>query len=429
MTRRATAIRSPRAAPQESRPAHGVYRWELLALLWFAFFLHQGDKQIFNSVVSSIQVDLGLSKFQIGLVGTIFTFVYGLLVPVAGLAGDRFPRKAIIVLSLLIFSLGTLLTGFSTGLVSFIVFLSLTTGGGEAWFYPSATSLLAQLHDKTRAMALGILQTALYVGITASGLIAGYLGERYGWQSPFWVFGGAGLAWTAVVAWRMRNTPMERTGPALARVPLGEVLAYVLRRRSVWLLSLALASMVAVDVGYRAWTPTMLHEKFHLSQAEAGLNSMLFHYLFAFVGVLAGGKIADRLAAIRPSIRMEANFVGLLCGAPFIFWLGRAETPSTCYAALALFGLFRGIYDSNLVASLFDVIEPRMRASATGLMFSFAFVVGSLSPAVLGWLEPRVGLSAGLSSLCCCYLFGAACVLAAILFFFKRDFVRHEPQP
>jgi MFS family permease len=429
MTQRTETADESSLAPQDQAPARDLYPWKLLALLWFAFFLHQGDRQIFNSVVTFIQAGLHLNKFQIGLVGTVFTFVYGILVPVAGMAGDRLPRKLIVVLSLLLFSAGTLLSGLSTGLVSLIVFRSLTTGGGEAMFYPSATSLLAQLHDKTRAMALGILQTANYIGITVSGWLAGYLGERYGWQCPFVVFGTTGLVWAAIVALRMRNTPQIRTaGQEPDRVPLGEVLAYVAGRPSFWLLSMAFASQVAVNVGYLAWMPTYLYEsKFETSAAAAGFYSMFYHFAFAFLGVLAGGKIADRLCTVRPTIRMEANFLGLFLGAPFIYWLGRAETVQGCYAALVLFGLFRGIYDSNLFASLYDVVEPRLRASATGLMLSFAFVVGSVSPAILGWIEPRVGLAAGLSSLSLCYLFGAACVLAAMKFCLRRDYVVPMP--
>ena len=142
-------------------------------MLWIAFFLHQGCRQIYNSVIPLIKNDLGLSDVQAGLVSSIFTLVYGVLVPVAGLVGDRFPRKWIIFSSFLVFSSGTLLTGFSTSLMMMVVLISFTTGGGEAFFYPSTTSLLAQFHEKTRALALGLLQTGLYIGVTVSGLLAG----------------------------------------------------------------------------------------------------------------------------------------------------------------------------------------------------------------------------------------------------------------
>jgi MFS family permease len=399
----------------------------MLALLWVAFFLHQGDRQICNSIVPLIRTGLGLDDLQIGLVGTVFTFVYGVLVPLGGFAGDILPRKWILVLSLVLFSAGTFLSGISTGLITLILFRSLTTAGGEALFYPSATSLIAQWHEKTRAVALGILQTALYAGITLSGLIAGYVGEHYGWRYAFVLFGSAGLFWAIAVASRLRNTPQMRAPGSAARVPVMEVLRYLVRRPSVWLLSVAFGTQVYVNVGYLAWTPTFLHERYHLSLAEAGFHAMLLHHLFALFGVLLGGRCTDRWSAVRPTIRMEANLLGLLCGAPFIYWLGHAPTLTGCYAALAAFGFFRGLYDSNLFASLYDVIEPRLRASATGLMLSFAFIIGSLAPVVLGWMKMRVGLAVGLSSLSYCYLIGAVCVFAAVKCCFRRDYVGAAP--
>ena len=400
---------------------NGLYRWELLGLLWLAFFLHQGDRHIYNTVLPLIRSNLELDDVQLGWVASLFTLVYGVLVPVGGFVGDRFPRKWVVVLSLLLFSVGTLLSGLSTGLVMLILFRSFTTGGGEAFFYPSATSLLAQFHEKTRALALGLLQTALYVGITVSGWLAGYLGEEFGWRVPFLLFGSAGLVWTLATAWRLQDTP-----PVAAhaeRVPLLETLVYVLRRPSAWLLTLAFGAMVYVNVAYMTWTTDYLQDRYELSLTNAGFSAMFYHYLAAFLGVLAGSRLADRLAPRYRSIRMAMNFVGLLLGAPFVYWLGRAETAVQCCTALALFGLFRGVYDSNLLASLLDVVEPRLRSSATGLMFCFAFVVGSVAPTALGWMKTRVGLAAGFSSLCWFYLFGAACILVAMTCFLRRDYV------
>lgn len=407
-------------------PGRRFYKWELVILLWIAFFLHQGDRQIYNTLIPLIRLDLGLSDVQLGLVGSVFTLVYGVLVPIAGFVGDALSRKWIITASLLIFSAGTLAAGLSTGLIMLVIFRSIATGGGEAFFYPSATSLLAQFHDKSRGMALAMLQTALYIGITVSGLLAGYVGERYGWRSAFFTFGSVGIIWAVVVSFRAQNTPQARTeaeGLQSPRIPLTAVLAYIVRRPSIWMLSAAFGAMVYVNIGYVTWSPTFLHEKFQFSLAKAGWHSMFYYQLFSLIGVLVGAKTADMWAGIRRSIRMEANFIGLLLGAPFIYWLGHAQRPGSFYVALAFFGFFRGVYDSNLFASLYDVVKPSLRASATGLMLCFAFVVGSLAPVVMGWMKSTVGLAAALSSLAGFYLFGAACILTAVLFFLKRDYV------
>jgi MFS family permease len=147
------------------------YKWELIVILWLAYFFNQGDRQIFNAVIPLIKKDMRLSDVEIGTIATIFTIVYGCIVPFAGFASDLFKRKWIIFFSLLIFSAGTLLTGFSGSLFSFILIRGIVTGGGEAVYYPAATSLISQYHQKTRAMALSIHQTSLYVGIVVSGFI------------------------------------------------------------------------------------------------------------------------------------------------------------------------------------------------------------------------------------------------------------------
>jgi dipeptide/tripeptide permease len=149
--------------------------------------------------------------------------------------------------------------------------------------------------------------------------------------------------------------------------------------------------------------------------------------VFALFGVMIGGRISDRLASRRRAIRLEIEWLGLLLGAPFIFILGRSDGLSLVYVGLAGFGFFRGIYDSNLIAALFDVISPRYRSSATGLMLAFAFVVGAAAPVLLGYVKQHAGLSVGLSALAFVYLFGAAVLFAACKWTLPSDYLGAAP--
>src|SRR4051812_42920895 len=196
----------PEVAPPPRRPGGMPYKWELIALLWFAYFFNRADRQIYSFVMPQIKADLKLSDFQLGLVATIFTWTYGLLVPLGGYFGDLLRRKWVIVTSLLLWSAATLLTGLSTGLVMLIVLRGLATGGGESFYYPSATSLIGQFHHRTRALAMSIHQTALYVGLIVSGLLVGYVAELYGWRSAFYLFGFGGIALALIMLWRLQDT-------------------------------------------------------------------------------------------------------------------------------------------------------------------------------------------------------------------------------
>lgn len=410
------------------------YKWELLAILWVAYLLNQGDRQIFNAVLPLIKADLGVSDVALGTVATVFTLLYGVFVPLAGCLGDFVTKKWIVCLSLLTFSAGTLLTGFSGGFLMLILFRSVATGVGEAFYYPAANALIGHYHRDTRAQAMAVHQTALYIGIVASSWIAGTVGEQHGWRSTFYLFGGFGLLMAVVVAVRLRNErrdvePEQPVSPAAEEpVQLREVLRAILRKPTLYFLSIAFGGMVFVNVGFMTWMPTFLYEKFHLSLKDAALSATLYHYIAAFLGVIAGGRLSDRLAARRPTIRLEVEYLGLLFGAPFIWLLGASSNLPVVYVALAGFGLFRGFYDSNLFAALFDVIPPKYRSSATGLMLAFAFTVGATAPMLLGWLKPRISLDVGLSSLAAVYLFSSAVIFVALKMFFAKDY-HHERPP
>lgn len=392
------------------------YKWELLALLWVANLLNQGDRQIFNAILPLIQSGIGATDVQMGLVAAIFTACFGLLVPVAGWLGDRVSRKRIVWLSLLVFSAGTLLTGVSGGLISLIIFRSVATGAGESFYTPSAVSLIGEHHVQTRSLALALNQTSQYVGIVASSWLAAWLAERFGWRAAFWAFGGFGVILAGVLVWRLRpDEPATRSG---AGTPMAKDPWIT---PSAVLLTLAFACMAFVATGFVTWMPTLLHTKFSLSLTEAAFQAVFGHFLFAFVGVMLGGWWADRRARTKPVARLQIGAAGLVLGAPFIFLMGTADSLTLVYVALAGFGLFRGLYDASIFAALYEVVPARRRATATGLMVCFAYVTGALSPLLLGYVKSRAGLDLGMAWLAPVFLVGGLLIALAAGVFFPRD--------
>lgn len=399
------------------------YKWELVLLLWLAFFFNQADRQIFNIVLPSLRDDLGLIDADMGLIASIFTLFYGLMVPIGGIMGDRINKKYILIISLLVWSTATLTTGLSFTLIQLVVLRSIALGGGEAFYAPSANSLICEYHQNTRATAISIHQTALYVGIIGSGYLTGFIADSFGWRTAFYLFGGFGIILTIVFYFRVKDSKvlLNAVINTDSKKSVKEVLKVFFTKPTAILLALAFAGMQFAGVGFLTWMPTFLHEKYNFSLARAGFDSTFYHFIAAFFGVIIGARIADKLAQKYFGIRGFIQMVGLLIGAPFIFIIGKSDSLIIIYIALTMFGLCRGAYDSNIFAALYDVIEMPYRATATGIMLMFAFVVGSASPYVLGILKPIYGLSNGLAFLSISFLFAAACILIALIFFYKKD--------
>lgn len=383
-----------------------------------AFFLQQGTRQIFGATLTSIQGSLGVSSSEIGTIATVFTFIYGLSVPFAGLAADLFNRKWMVVSGVFVFCLGIFASGFATSLALLLVTYGILNGFGQSFYYPSATSIIGELHKETRATALSILQMGLYTGIIGCSVASGWLAEKGddGWRMPFWVFGGLGILWALVLALGLRGGIRhagESNPQTLSKPSLKDALLVFLGNPSALLLAVGLGMMIYVDVGFKTWMPSHLAESFALEKGPAALHAVLWHYIGAFVGVTLGARISDRLVASRPSVRMETNIAGLALAAPFIVWMACTSSLPACCAAMTLFGVFRGVYDSNLMASLFDIIPPRYHASGAGIMLSCAFVFGSTSPLVLGLMKERFASATGIATLAAFYLLGAAVIAVA----------------
>jgi MFS family permease len=229
---------------------HNLYKWEVLALLWIAFFLNQADRQVFNVVIPQIKLDLGVSDVQIGLVATIFNIVFALIVPLGGYAGDIMSKKKVVVLSVLFWSIATMCTGFSNGLLMLILMRSTATGGGEAFFGPANYALLASYHKETRAFAMSVHQTSYYIGVILSGYLAGYIGEHYGWRNAFYIFGAVGVVHGLVLIFRLKDKKEDQEYFKQTRVRFVDAMKVLYTTPTALLLTISYTGLIFVLTGY-----------------------------------------------------------------------------------------------------------------------------------------------------------------------------------
>jgi MFS family permease len=366
------------------------------------------------------------------LLGSSFFWVFAILVPVAGSLGDVLSRKNLIVLALLLWSTATFLSGLVGGFALLLVFRALT-GTGEAFYYPAANSMISDYHGQpTRALAMGIHQTSVYLGIIVSGTLAGYIGEKYGWRWAFLSFGVAGIL-LALAARRLLREPgrgqsdlaeIREEIAAPQELPLWSRIVESFHSPTALVFMAAFMGMKLVDAAYLTWMPTLLYRKFSMTLAGAGFHATFWHHAGAMLGVLLGGRTADRLALRSRVSRPAVQVAGLLLGAPFIFLLGWSNSIWVVFTSLGLFGIFRGLYDSNLFASLYEVVRPEARATATGIMIAVAFLGGGCSPLLIGWLSGHTNLGLALASTSAFYIAAGLLIWFDCRLWFHRDAAR-----
>ncbi|MGV3719672.1 MAG: spinster family MFS transporter [Actinomycetota bacterium] len=400
------------------------YKWLVVLMLWFVCLFNYADRQAIFSVFPLLEAEMGLSKVQLGIVGSSFMWVYAVALPLAGLIGDRFSRKKLILGGLIFWSLVTLATAFSQNYWHLVFFRALE-GFGEAFYFPASMSLISDYHGKdTRSRAMSFHQSSVYAGTILGGTAAGFMGEFYGWRSGFYLFGILGTLLGFVLLWTLKEPvrgqadgPAEPEDPHATRADAGEMRSYareVTRLPMVLVLMAVFCGANFVATIFLTWMPTFLNEKFKMTLSMAGLNSTAWLQIASVLGVLTGGFLADRWVRRRSSGRMLVQGIGLLAGVPFIFLTGNTMLVPVLVAAMVGFGFFKGFYDANIWASLYDVVKPARRATALGLMNSIGWFAGSVGPVAVGAASAKWGMGACLSATSLVYLaFGALLLFGA----------------
>ena len=406
------------------------YKWEVVLLLWVAFFLNQADRQAFNIVLPQIQEHLGASDSTMGFLAMLFSVFYVITVPFAGYFADRMSRSRQLWISTLIFSTGTLFTGLSGGLFSLIFFRCFSTGVGQGLFAPTYSGIIAQYHDaSTRARAISLHQTSSYVGVIVIGFLAGKIAETIGWQYAFFIFGGLGILFTPVLVLRLRDKPGDPADNAATpskTITLPAAIAGIFKVPTAICIVVAYCALIFGLNGYLTWMPKYLRETFGLSLSSAGFHSMFWPNVAAFISILVAGALSDRIAS-RPGggkNRLLLQAAGLILAAPCIVMMGVSDSLVTVCAALAGFGFFRGFFDSSLFAVFYDVIPPRFYSISAAVLILFGYGTGALAPWILGIISDQIGLSAGIVSLAAVWIAGSVALLVARMFFFEKDAAR-----
>ena len=434
------------------------YKWAMLAMLSCAFFFHQADRALFGLLTIPIQEELGLTDVQIGWINTVLSWTLAGMAFVAGPVGDRFSRKWIITISLISWSLMTFMMGFvgDWRLFGFVIpaffvvmfFRSIATGVGESFYGPCYPPLIAAFHKETRSIALSIHQGALYFGLMTSGVITAWaLGILGTWRHVFMVFGGAGFALGVFFIFALRDTSAEADGSNNEKGRSDQShpdsrtrkfddsiidshpsffsgLVYFAKKPSAWCAMSGFVAIVFVNNAYLFWAPKFMAMKFGTSVGAAGTQTMLYHHLFAFLAIMAGGLLTDRFVKRMPRFRLGFQIVSLLCGAPCLVLVGLSDAAATMVALTAAYGVFRGFFEVNTHASLFDVIPPQYRSTSVGIFTVFAFFFGGLSGVVMGAMSQRYGVrgfEVGFALMGGAYVLGALLMMVSFFVTFRRD--------
>jgi MFS transporter, Spinster family, sphingosine-1-phosphate transporter len=367
------------------------YAWAVVALLWPVAMLNYLDRQMVSSIRSSIRADIpSIANDQdFGTLMAVFMWVYAFLSPVGGYIADRFNRRRTVIASLFVWSAVTWATGHAHTYSQMLAFRA-TMGISEAFYIPAALALITDFHTgSTRAKAVGIHQSGIYVGLALGG-VGGYIAQTSSWRNCFTWFGLAGVIYALVLIAALRDAPNSQTASGTKKnVTVIETVVALWSKPAFWILVIYFTLPAIAGWVTKNWLPTFLADTFNLKEGPAGLSATGYIQIASFIGVLLGGVVADWWMRRTARGRIFTSALGVLLLVPALLGLGYAWSLSAAIAFMILFGLGWGFFDCNNMPILCQITRPEHRATGYGFMNLVSISVGAAATVALGWMRDQ----------------------------------------
>lgn len=372
----------------------------VLFVMTLVYVVNYLDRQILGILNAQIKAEFHVSNFDIGLLnGPVFAAMYATLgIPIAVIA-DRVNRRNVIAVSLALFSVMTILSGFAANFWQ-LMLARFGTGIGEAGTTPSINSIIADLYPpKKRAGALAFYSAGLNVGLLVAFFGGGWVSQHYGWRMAFLLAGIPGLILTVLILTTIREPKrghVEKLVDEEKAPSLWETGRYLWRQRSFRWMSFGTSMSSFGGYAGIAFIPVFLKVSHHMTQTEIGVTLALLTGVAGAIGTYLAGIFADFYGKkdVRWNMYVPIIFsiISIPC-APFFFL-----SPSLTIALMAAIGpsLAGAAFIGPAYAMSQALVPLRMRArSAAILLFILNIIaLGTAAPIVgriADLLEPSLG--------------------------------------
>jgi predicted MFS family arabinose efflux permease len=388
----------------------------LLAVLALINFVNFAARQIIVPLIPLLREHLHATDAQLGSLQTFLLVVLAAASIPFGFLADRFSRKTIIAIGILLWSLASLAGGLVSAFFYFLVARAMV-GLGEAAYAPAAQSMISgAFPQERRASAQAIFASGMLLGAAAGQALGGVMGPRYGWQAALFIVAFAGVIPGSALFW-LEEPPR---GPRCEVVPI----ARLLRVPAFVAMILAGICITFSSVSLLTWGTDFAVNYKDFSLREASVSLAIIGLLSAVCGVLTGGFVADRLHRSLPYGRILAIAVAFLLAAPFLLLAIQSEEKQTALVGMFIAFFFMSWYHGPVTAVLHDMMPRRAHATSVGVYMFATQLIGGLGPQVVGKISDLHDLQLGLQIAVAVLVCGALLMLL-VIHFIRRDGIRH----
>ncbi len=382
-------------------------RWQVLIWLVAGGVINYIDRASLSIAAPEMIRELGLTRTQIGLMGTVFSWTYAIMQLPAGWVIDRFGAKRAYAVAMIWWSLATYLTGV-VGTISGLLVMRALLAVGEAPCWPTSAKITAAwFPKKERGFATGIWDSSSKWGPALAPSILVALMVTFGWRSLFHVAGFVGIVFALLFLFLYREPDKSKRlskeefafikaggGTGMPVGSTGGEWRGLFKSRSVWGMILGYFCAIWLWNLFLVFLPLYLLDRFHISLAQMGVYASI-PWIGGAVGEIVVGYLTKKMVDKGMAEPIDAKRMMIaICGVgaalsavalPFSTSLGMTIT-------LMTFGLaFLASIIGAAWALASDVAPKSAVASVSAIQNFGGYFGGAFSPVVAGLIVDKTG--------------------------------------
>jgi MFS family permease len=371
--------------------------YKIFGLSWAGWVFDFYDLVLFTFLITQLQTDLHFSADMLALCLGISLFATGLGGIIFGAMGDKYGRKKVLEWTILVYSLGTLLSAFSWSFYSLVIFRFITGLGVGGEWATGQIYINETFPDDLRAKFGAFMQSGAPVGVILASIVGGLVSPVIGWRMTFLISIVPAFAVIYIRRYLKESDVWLQNKDQYVNKNIFQEFKELLSKeyRKIFLISLVLCifGMSAYWYTY-SWLPTYLEQERGLAVLSTTLGIIIIQ-CGDFLGYTSFGFVAEKLGR-RPAFTIYSFIMGISISMITICWKQIDAIPNLIFIFMFLTGFGTGFFGG--FGALFSELFPtKIRNTGVGTVFNLARGAQFVTPVIITLVGTYFDLSYGIA--------------------------------
>ncbi|WP_434362155.1 MFS transporter [Parasalinivibrio latis] len=381
-------------ATKDINRKYHYWRVHIMLTMYVGYAFFYFTRKNFNYAMPAMIADLGISKGDIGLLGTLFYITYGLSKFISGMVSDNSNPRYFMGLGLIATGIINILFGFSSSIPAFAA-LWVANAIFQGWGWPACSKLLTSWYSRSeRGFWWSVWNTAHNTGGALIPILVGYLTFHHGWRQGMIIPGVLAVVAGLFLCWRLRDRPVTMGLPTVGQWRKDELeleqesdgqglsqrdilVKYVLTNKYIWLLAVSYLLVYVVRTAINDWGNLYLQEKFGYDLIKVNTALSMFE-AGGFIGSLVAGWGSDKLFGGNRGPMNIIFAIGIFLSVAALWLMPFVQYTLQC-AAFFCIGFF--VFGPQMLIGMAaaECSHKDSAGAATGFVGIFAYLGASLA--------------------------------------------------